>query len=143
MLQRIAEWSEDRLPASVICDLADRWLASELCVWLDPTHRSPTVRPAVRARPRSCTRHRRCWRSNAGFSIAFPPDSRPDTAVVPDGIVELIVNGNSTLGADQADVVRAITRSGDQTQCVVGPAGTGKTFTLEVAAGVWQTPVIR
>jgi len=43
-----------------------------------------------------------------------------------------------TLGEDQADMVRAITSSGDRFQAVIGPAGAGKTAALEVAARAWE-----
>lgn len=43
-----------------------------------------------------------------------------------------------TLGDDQAAMVRAITTSGDRMQAVLGPAGSGKTAALEVAARAWE-----
>ena len=48
------------------------------------------------------------------------------------------VAGGVTLGADQANMVRAITTSGHGVQCVVGPAGSGKTTVLAVAARAWE-----
>ena len=35
-------------------------------------------------------------------------------------------------------MVRAICTSGDQFQCVLGPAGSGKTFALDAAREAWQ-----
>lgn len=137
VLQYIAEWAGDRLPAAAICDLADRWLASELCVWLDPARRAPDVSrgagaaEALYSTPEMLAVER--W-----ILDCVPTGFDTDTALVPVDIVSQIVETRSTLGADQANVVRAITMSGDQTQCVVGPAGTGKTFTLEVAARAWE-----
>ncbi len=43
-----------------------------------------------------------------------------------------------TLGGDQATMVRAITTSGRGVLCVVGPAGSGKTTALAVAARAWE-----
>jgi conjugative relaxase-like TrwC/TraI family protein len=42
------------------------------------------------------------------------------------------------LGADQAAMVTSITTSGHSFQAVVGPAGSGKTAALEVAARAWE-----
>jgi conjugative relaxase-like TrwC/TraI family protein len=43
-----------------------------------------------------------------------------------------------TLGADQAVMIREITSGSDRFALVVGPAGTGKTAALEVAARAWE-----
>lgn len=43
------------------------------------------------------------------------------------------------LGDDQVEMVRSICGSGDRFQAVVGPAGSGKTAALEVAARAWES----
>lgn len=43
------------------------------------------------------------------------------------------------LGDDQVQMVRSICGSGDRFQAVVGPAGSGKTAALEVAARAWES----
>ncbi len=45
---------------------------------------------------------------------------------------------NSTIGTDQAAMVRDITQGGQGVQVVVGKAGTGKTYALGVARHAWQ-----
>lgn len=45
--------------------------------------------------------------------------------------VETAIAARPTLGADQADAVRAVTTSTDAVAVLIGPAGTGKTFTLD------------
>lgn len=51
--------------------------------------------------------------------------------------------GRPTLGEDQAEMVRAITRSGDGVQVVRAPAGTGKTYALDTAREAWATSGLR
>ncbi|MHB1447044.1 MAG: MobF family relaxase, partial [Acidimicrobiales bacterium] len=43
------------------------------------------------------------------------------------------------LGLDQSLVVRDVLGSGRVTQCVLGPAGTGKTFAMAAVARAWRT----
>jgi conjugative relaxase-like TrwC/TraI family protein len=45
---------------------------------------------------------------------------------------------NSTIGADQAAMVRDITQGGQGVSVVVGKAGTGKTYALGIARHAWQ-----
>ena len=45
--------------------------------------------------------------------------------------------GRPTLGDDQAEMVRSLTRSGDGVQVVRAPAGTGKTYALDAAREAW------
>jgi conjugative relaxase-like TrwC/TraI family protein len=48
-----------------------------------------------------------------------------------------------TLGVDQAAMVRDITSGTDRIALVVGPAGTGKTASLEVACRAWETAELK
>jgi len=57
-------------------------------------------------------------------------------AVADPGAIEVAVEA-SLLGADQADVVRAVTQDGDTVTCVIGPAGAGKSRTMRAAAQAW------
>ena len=52
-------------------------------------------------------------------------------------IVEDTIESAERLSIEQADLVRAWLTSGDRVQCAVGRAGTGKTTTMQVAAGAW------
>ncbi len=65
-------------------------------------------------------------------------------AVVPEQLIdEAIASWQKTtghqLGEDQEAMVRSICGSGDRFQAVVGPAGSGKTAALEVAARAWES----
>ncbi|MGE3446683.1 MAG: MobF family relaxase [Microbacteriaceae bacterium] len=55
---------------------------------------------------------------------------------VPDGIVDQVL-ATASLGVDQAAAVRVLTGSNDAVSVMVGPAGTGKTFTLDVVQRVF------
>jgi conjugative relaxase-like TrwC/TraI family protein len=46
--------------------------------------------------------------------------------------------GDAGLSADQTRAVRRITASGDAVECVVGPAGAGKTRALAAARAAWE-----
>jgi conjugative relaxase-like TrwC/TraI family protein len=52
-------------------------------------------------------------------------------------IVEDTIVSADRLSVEQADLVRAWLTSGDRVQCAVGRAGTGKTTTMQAAAGGW------
>jgi conjugative relaxase-like TrwC/TraI family protein len=51
---------------------------------------------------------------------------------------ERALDARPSLGADQREVVRAITGSGRPVDIVIGPAGTGKTFSLDAAREAWE-----
>lgn len=64
--------------------------------------------------------------------------SRGLRAPVAADIVNSYINEASTLGDDQAAAVRALARSTDAVSVLVGPAGTGKTFTLDTLRSIHQ-----
>ena len=138
VLQQVAEWAGDRLPATEICDLADQWLATPLAVWLDPASRLPDVHAVSTAAGQALHSTPEMLAVERWILDCFPAGLDTGTGVVPDEVVDAALATNSQLGDDQIEVVRTITTSGHQAQCVVGPAGTGKTFTLEVAARAWE-----
>ena len=53
------------------------------------------------------------------------------TAPLPEPAIELGISGRETLGDDQRAAADAITRGGSAVSVLVGPAGTGKTYTLD------------
>ncbi len=59
-------------------------------------------------------------------------------AIIDTAITQWEESSGRRLGDDQAAMVRAICGSGDRFQAVVGPAGSGKTAALEVAARAWH-----
>ncbi len=52
--------------------------------------------------------------------------------------VEQVLTARSTIGSDQAAMVRRLCGEGAGVQVVVGPPGTGKTFALDAAREAWQ-----
>lgn len=58
-------------------------------------------------------------------------------AVEPDVVERVLVD--SSLSNDQRTAVERITTDGVPLSCLVGPAGTGKTTTIAMAADVWRT----
>ncbi len=54
--------------------------------------------------------------------------------------VEQLRESGIELGVDQAAAVRGILTSGAQVECLVGPAGTGKSFVVGALARAWTDP---
>jgi conjugative relaxase-like TrwC/TraI family protein len=63
----------------------------------------------------------------------------PPAGVVSGGAVERALDVRPSLGTDQRQVVQAIVTSGRPLDIVIGPAGTGKTFSLDAARGAWES----
>jgi len=59
---------------------------------------------------------------------------------LPPAVIEQVIAG-TTLSGDQADVVRGLLGQGRQVVPVVGPAGTGKSYTMGIAAQAWKEHV--
>ncbi len=55
------------------------------------------------------------------------------------GNIERALHARPSLGADQREVVATITGSGRPIDIVIGPAGTGKTFSLDAAREAWES----
>ncbi len=68
---------------------------------------------------------------------------RQRLAIVAPRHVEDALATRPSLGADQAAAVRAITRSGDAVEIVIGPAGHGKSTMLDAARAAWNDAGIR
>ena len=142
VIQYIAAWAGERLRASQITELADTWLASEIAIRLSPSPLEPT--PADRRV------HDRWLTGGVRYTTpemltleswiiaTFEHGRGRGAGVVDRRVVDAVLDSRSTIGDDQAAVVRAMTESGHVAQCVVGPAGTGKTFALEAAARAWE-----
>ncbi|MDP9020719.1 MAG: AAA family ATPase, partial [Actinomycetota bacterium] len=58
--------------------------------------------------------------------------------VVAEAQLAPVLAARPELGEDQVAMVRSICTSGHRIQCVLGPAGSGKTFALAAAARAWQ-----
>ncbi len=57
--------------------------------------------------------------------------ARATRAPLPPSVVDPVIGATPTLGSDQAAAVRALTGTTDGVAVLVGPAGTGKTYTLD------------
>jgi conjugative relaxase-like TrwC/TraI family protein len=67
-------------------------------------------------------------------TVTAPPTHDP----LPAAAVQRAVADRPSLGADQLAAVRALAADGHSVAVLVGPAGTGKTFTLDTVRGAFQ-----
>ncbi len=134
----VAQWiaadSPQPLRAETVAGLADRWLASDAVVALDPGTATPrsvhVAGTTLYTTPAMLALERRIGeRYTAGLGSGC--------AVVPRELVAAAIARRPDLGPDQSALVLAITTSGHAAECAVGPAGTGKTYALEAAAWAW------
>ena len=75
----------------------------------------------------------------------FPtPAGKSATAAMPHPVVDRFLAGLRTsgieLGVDQAAAVHGVLTSGARVECLVGPAGTGKSFVVGAIARVVAAP---
>ncbi len=60
--------------------------------------------------------------------------------VAADRFVEQLRESGIELGVDQAAAVRGVLTSGARVECLIGPAGTGKSFVVGALARAWTDP---
>lgn len=147
VIQYVAEWAGDRLSAAEVCDLADAWLATEVVVSLDASLRDrragdvirlaggATV-SAVEGEPLYTTRG--MLELEERIAATYERGRHVGAGLVDAEVVEANLAARPRLGADQVAMVRVVTGSGHRIQCVLGPAGSGKTTALEAAARAWE-----
>ncbi len=145
VLQRVSEWAGDRLDAAQITDVADGFLTHPEVVLLGT---SQTGRPGsvihradgrtVRTGTGPTYTTASMLKIESEIRERFQDGFAASAARVPDRLLDSALSSQPALGADQRAMVRSICRSGDRVQCVLGPAGTGKTFALEVATRAWE-----
>lgn len=70
-------------------------------------------------------------------------NARSATVPVPPDVIDRVISGSPTLGDDQAAAVRVLAGSTDGVSVLVGPAGTGKTYTLDTIRAVYETAGFR
>jgi conjugative relaxase-like TrwC/TraI family protein len=149
VIKAIAEYSVDRLGAAEISDLADHWLSTDAVVALEindgarretigtgtaqvslaPDEQRYSTPEMLALEKRTVELHRNGIRTGKALV---------DPAVVEHAITTSTKTRGFDLGADQADMVRAITTSGDQFQAVQGLAGAGKTTAIAAAVDAWN-----
>ncbi len=77
---------------------------------------------------------------DAERSLLAAADRREETARVPvaEEHVQAAIQARPTLGEDQEQMVRRLCASTDPVEVIRAPAGTGKTFALDIAREAWQ-----
>ena len=137
VIQAIVDFAGGRLDADGVEAHADRWLASVEAVPVTDIDSSPVGLGGVRHTTPTMVR------IEQSISDGYLGGHDNNAAVVPATIVDAAIARweaatGHTLGADQVAMARSICGSGDRFQAVVGPAGSGKTAALEVAARAWE-----
>lgn len=129
VIRRLVELVNDRSSATEIEACADRFLTHPKLLRL---HTDATL---AGAQPNEVLYTTDAMVATEQYiETAYRNGLRGGGAVVRASSVEQAIAVRSTLGVDQAAMVRRITSSGHRVQCVVGPAGAGKSFAAEVAA---------
>lgn len=143
VIQAVAEWANDRATADDILAIADDFLDSHHAIPLAVCERAPGRREAANPWPAfagGLTRYSTPGMLRAERTVldSFETGLDRGLAVVPSTLIDAAIDRRPSIGDDQAAMVRAICSSGDQFQCVLGPAGSGKTFALDAAREAWQ-----
>jgi conjugative relaxase-like TrwC/TraI family protein len=147
VLQFVAEWSGDRLDAAQIADLADEWLTTEAVVTVNDARREGRTADVIRladGRVISSVAGEALYTTREILDIeqrifaGYERGRHAGAAVVPEAVVEAVLAQRTRLDDEQLELVRSITRSGHRVQCVLGPAGSGKTTALEAAVRAWE-----
>ncbi|MDP9419428.1 MAG: relaxase domain-containing protein, partial [Actinomycetota bacterium] len=147
VLQHVAEWAGDRLPAATIANLVDAWLASEVVVRLDHDRREARRCDVVRlanGQSLNAVGTEALFTTEAMLEVehamfaTYARGRHAGAGVVPTATLDAVLSSRPELGEDQLDMVRSICTSGHRIQCVLGPAGSGKTFALAAAARAWE-----
>ena len=143
-IQAIADRTTGRLDAAAIERLADHFLASPRVLALtDPTSDKRSARDPRCSTPRAAPGERRYTTpalvtAETNVMTRFRAGLRSHTGVVPVETIAHTLQAEPDLGADQREAITKLCRSGHQLQCLTGPAGTGKTYTLRLATQAWR-----
>ena len=147
VVQFVAQWAGDRLDAAGICDLADQWLTTDAVVTLDAGRREGRTADVIRlgdGRVVTAVGDEALYTTRQVLDIeqrvvaGYDRGRHVGAAAVDEATVQAALAARPRLGGDQVRMVRDITRSGHQIQCVLGPAGAGKTTALEAAVRAWE-----
>ena len=79
------------------------------------------------------------FRSARMTTIGSGQVHKPFVMPIPPRAVDRVIGGTPTLGSDQAAAVRTLAGTNDGVSVLVGPAGTGKTYTLDTIRAVYET----
>ncbi len=139
VIQAIVDFSGGRLSGYEVIEHAERWLHTEAVIPLETEHPLDSGGRVVEQRYTTPSMIRIEGAITAGYQAGHDTGA----AAVPGDIIDSEiarweVATGSRFGEDQRAMVHAICSSGDRFQAVVGPAGSGKTAALEVAARAWE-----
>lgn len=143
-IQAIADRTTGRLDAAAIEHLADHLLASSRVLALnDSTSDEGSTGNRRGSSPRAAPGERRYTTpalvaAETNVMTRFQAGLRNGTAIVPAETIAHTLQAEPDLGADQRQAITKLCRSGHQLQCLNGPAGTGKTYALRLAAQAWH-----
>ncbi len=148
VIEATTDFSGGRLNADEVTDLADRWLNTEQVIEIRSQDGvaadligdagKVTLTPGMIRYTTPDIIH-----TEQTIALAYPRGHNVGAGVVDPTTTQAAIDRwqtltGHTLGTDQAAMVHAITSSGDRFQAVIGPAGSGKTAALEVAARAWE-----
>jgi conjugative relaxase-like TrwC/TraI family protein len=146
VLQAVATYTNDRMSAAEIEDLADQWLGTEAVIPLEVADGARRETIGFGAAQVSLAPNEQRYTTPHMLAIEQRVASRhaeginTDHGIVKAQAVEAAINRSSVeLGRDQATMVREICTSGDQFQAVIGRAGAGKTTALQAAISAWES----
>ena len=140
VIQAVVDHAGGRLSGDEVVEHSDRWLRSEAVIPLSTGLDSAAPGSVDRQLFTTPT----MVRIEQAITDAYERGHDQDAGVVPEHVVETEIRRWETatghvLGDDQRAMVHSICGSGDRFQAVVGPAGSGKTAALEVAARAWES----
>ena len=146
VLQAVATYTNDRMSAAEIEDLAEQWLGTEAVIPLEVTDGARRETIGFGAAQVSLAPNEQRYTTPHMLAIEQRVATRhaeginTDHGLVKAQAVEAAINrSNVELGPDQAKMVRQICTSGDQFQSVIGRAGAGKTTALQAAIAAWES----
>ncbi len=128
-IQALVDWSVDRLPAIEIGRLADRLLTDPRVLEVTSSHTDQ--RPEKRYTTRAMVR------AESRVLEAFRRGVRALTPGVDPALLTTLADA-SGLDAEQRDALERLVRSPHRVQCLIGPAGSGKTTLVRAAAAAWS-----
>jgi len=150
VIHSVTDYAGGRLDATDVQGHADRWLTTDAAIPLRPIPGSignDFIGRSGRVALAPGTIHYttpQVVATELAISEAYEQGLDRGTGVASHSTVDAAIQGweastGNHLGDDQAAMVGSITTSGHQFQAVVGPAGSGKTAALEVAARAWKS----
>lgn len=139
----IVDHAGGRLDGDAIEAHADRWLHTAAVIPLDTAHSATSALPGPHTTDATWYSTPAMVALEHAIADAYDNGWNQGTGRVPTAIIDQAIDAweaasGRTLGDDQRAMVTSITTSGHRFQPVIGPAGSGKTAALEVAARAWE-----